>query len=253
LIAATALLGALPSGLRDPLLEEYRTILQNFMERRWNPAELSGGRFCEIVYTILQAHASGSYPSSPAKPANFLAACRALESNAHVPRSFQILIPRLLPGLYEIRNNRGVGHVGGDVDSNPMDASAVVNITTWILSELIRVFHNVSIPVAQAIVNSLAELRIPLVWADGDVKRILHTGLPLKEQVLILAGTSSTGPQTSDLIRWTEYKDKGYFLRLLRKMHKERLVELSADEHAVHILPPGAKTLSAIIAKHGGV
>jgi len=250
MIPASSLLGDLPPGLRDPLLEEYRSIVQNFMEMRWNPAELSAGRFCEIVFTVLHGHAAGTYPKGPSKPANFLAACRALESNAHVPRSFQILIPRLLPALYEIRNNRGVGHVGGDVDSNPMDASAAVGMATWVLSELIRIFHNVPVPTAQRVVDSLAELRIPLVWSDGDVKRILRTGLPLKEQVLILSSTSSTGIQTSDLIRWTEHNSKTYFLRLLRKMHKDRLIELSSDEIEVRLLPPGSKQLAAVVAKY---
>jgi hypothetical protein len=249
MIPTASLLAAVPAGLRDPLLMEYRSILQNYLERRWSPAELSGGRFCEIVYTILHGHASGVFAASPGKPPNFLGACRALESNTHVPRSFQILIPRLLPGLYEVRNNRGVGHVGGDVDSNPMDASAVVNLTTWILSELIRVFHGVPVSTAQAAVNSLAELRTPLVWADGDVKRILHGGLPLKEQVLVLAATSSDPVEISDLLRWTEYKNRGYFLRLVRKMHSDRLVELSANEKSLRILPPGAILVAQVVAE----
>jgi hypothetical protein len=253
MIPSASLLSRLPSGLRDPLLEEYRTIVQNFAERRWSPAELSGGRFCEIVYTILEGHASGTYASSPSKPANFVGACRALEANTHVPRSFQILIPRLLPGLYEIRNNRGVGHVGGDVDPNPMDANAVLNLATWILSELIRVFHVVPISIAQSVVNSLAELRVPFVWAEGDIKRILKSQLPLKEQVLILTATTATGVLVSDLLRWTEYANKGYFLRLLRKMHKERLIELGSDEKEVRLLPPGSVEVSAIIAKHMGL
>lgn len=252
MIPASSLLGSLPQGLRDPLLEEYRSIVQNFMEMRWNPAELSAGRFCEIVYTVLQGHAVNAYPKAPSKPANFLSACRALESNSHVPRSFQILIPRLLPALYEIRNNRGVGHVGGDVDSNPMDASAAIGIATWVLSELVRVFHNVPVPTAQRVVDSLAELRIPLVWSDGEIKRILRPGLSLKEQILVLSGTSSTGIQTSDLIRWTEHKNKAYFLRLLRRMHKDRLVELSSDESGIRLLPPGSKQLAAVVAKYAG-
>src|SRR3979411_1915836 len=67
----------------------------------------SGGKFCEIVFTILDGHAKSTYPTSPAKPKRFVDDCRKLENNSHVPRSFQILIPRLLPALYEVRNNRG--------------------------------------------------------------------------------------------------------------------------------------------------
>src|SRR5690349_517405 len=107
MITSTSALATIPTGLRDPLLEEYDSIVQNYMERRWSPSELSGGKFCEIVYTILQGHAKGTYPAKPAKPPNFVDACKKLEANASEPRSFQILIPRMLPSLYEIRNNRG--------------------------------------------------------------------------------------------------------------------------------------------------
>jgi hypothetical protein len=156
-------LAIIPEGLRNPLLTEFNSIVNNFMEHRWGPSELSGGRFCEIVYTILEDYASGSYPSTPNKPRNFVDTCRRLETNPSVPRSFQILIPRLLPALYEIRNNRNVGHVGSDVDPDYMDCSAVVSIASWILAEIIRVLHGTSTEEAQTLVDTLVERRLPIV------------------------------------------------------------------------------------------
>jgi hypothetical protein len=156
-------LSPIPQGLRDPLLEEYQGIVQNYLERKWLPSELSGGRFCEIVYTILDGFASTSYAASPSKPANFPHACRRLENNSSVPRSFQILIPRMLPALYEIRNNRGVGHVGGDVDPSHMDATAVLGMVNWIMAELVRVFHRLPTSEAQQVVDQLVDRRIPIV------------------------------------------------------------------------------------------
>ena len=232
-------LAAIPVGLRDPLLEEYRLIAQNFMERKWLPSELSGGRFCEIVYTILDGYAKGAYDSAPTKPGNFAQACRNLEGNTNVPRSFQILIPRFLPALYEIRNNRGVGHVGGDVDPNFMDATAVFGVVNWIMAELVRVLHQMKTGEAQELVNHLAERRIPLVWQIGDVKRVLNPKIALKDQVLLLVFSSSTATLSEDLLRWTEYENAGYFKRLLRDLHKNRFLELSSDETSVEILPPG--------------
>ena len=90
----------IPDGLRNPLIDEYQNIVRNYMERRWTPSELSGGKFCEIVYTILDGFSSGNYASSPMKPDNFVAACRKLETNTSNPRSFHILIPRILAALY---------------------------------------------------------------------------------------------------------------------------------------------------------
>lgn len=243
----TALSG-IPEGLRTPLLAEFSQIISNFMERRWTSAELSGGRFCEIVYTILDGHARGSYAASPMKPPNFVDACRRLEGNAGVPRSFQILIPRLLPALYEIRNNRNVGHVGGDVDPDFMDSSAVVSMSSWILAELVRVFHTVSTGEAQIVVTELAERRLPLVWQSGEIRRVLKPALPLRSQVLLLLASSATKVRTDDLLRWTGYKGKPYFTRLLRRLHEARLIEFHEIAGEVELLPPGADEATNIAA-----
>ncbi|MGE0115240.1 MAG: hypothetical protein AB7T07_10210 [Steroidobacteraceae bacterium] len=235
----TALSG-IPVGLRTPLLAEFSAIISNFTERRWASAELSGGRFCEIVYTILDGHARSSYAASPMKPSNFVDACRRLEGNTGVPRSFQILIPRLLPALYEIRNNRNVGHVGGDVSPDFMDSSAVVSMSSWILAELVRVLHAVSTDEAQAVVTELAERRLPLVWRSGEILRVLNPELPLKSQILLLLASSSTKIRADNLLKWTGYKGKPYFKRLLRQMHEARLIEFYELAGEVELLPPGA-------------
>lgn len=243
-------LSGIPDGLRAPLLAEFRQITANFLERRWTAAELSGGRFCEIVYTILDGHAHSAYPLAPIKPPNFVDACRRLEANANVPRSFQILIPRLLPALYEIRNNRNVGHVGGDVDPDFMDSSAVVSVSSWILAELVRVFHAVGTEDAQRVVTELSERRLPLVWRSGELRRVLKPSLPLKSQVLLLLASSSTKVKADDLLRWTGYSGKPYFTRLLRQMHEARLIEFDETRSEIELLPPGAEEATVISAGH---
>lgn len=241
-------LSAIPSSLRDPLLSEYRSVIQNFFEHRWSPSELSGGRFCEIVYTILDGHAKGTYAANPSKPANFLTACRALENNSKVPRGFQILIPRLLPALYEVRNNRGVGHVGGDVDPNHMDATLVVSMCNWIMAELVRVFHNLTTGEAQELVDALAERTIPIIWEGDNVKRVLDTALSLRDQILILVG-SCAGPTPVDgLIDWTEVKNKTHFKKVVAQLHKSRFVEHSSANNTIVLLPHGAKRVAEISA-----
>lgn len=242
------LLNGIPKGLREPLLQEFNEITKNYLEKRWNSSELSGGKFSEIVFSILDGYAKGTFASKPFKPANFVDACRALEKNTTVPRSFQILIPRMLPALYEVRNNRSVGHVGGDVDPNLMDAQVVVSMCSWILGELIRVFHNVSTAQAQLAVDFVTNRKIPIVWELDDVKRVLKTNMLLKDQILLLVATSPDKTNTDSLLNWIEYPNKGYFLKSLRKLHKERLVELSPDESTVRLLPPGSQSVEKIIA-----
>jgi hypothetical protein len=232
-------LSSIPPGLRDPLIKEYKSIVQNYLERKWSPSELSGGKFCEIVYTILKGYSIGTYVSKPQKPPDFVSACRALESTPTV-RSFQILIPRMLPALYEIRNNRGVGHVAGDVDPNHMDATAVLSMTSWIMAELIRVFHNIKVEEAQKLVDLLVERRTPLVWQDGDMKRVLMPKLILKDQILLIISSAPSEVDFDDLLNWIESKDKSYFKKTLRILHKKRLLEFNEAKRKIQILPPGA-------------
>ena len=232
-------LAVIPQQLRKELIDEYRLIIQNYAEHRWSPAELSAGRFCEIVYSILSGYGSGEYPARASKPDDFVSACRKLESNKKVPRSFQILIPRTLPALYEVRNNRGVGHVGGDVNSNHMDATFVVSASNWILAELVRVFHNVSIEEAQQLVDAIAERRVPLIWQGGEVKRVLNPKIEVRDQLLLLIASSSGKINARDLRVWTEYKNSTRFIELLNNLHKARMIEFNESNSSVEILPPG--------------
>ena len=251
MMAVSAALATVPSGLRNPLIAEYRALVQNFLEHRWLPSELSGGRFSEIVYTILDGQATGTYAARPAKPGNLHQACQKLEKNAlpHVPRSFQILIPRMLPALYEIRNNRSVGHVGGDVDPNHMDCVAVLSMCGWIMGELVRVYHGLSVADAQRVVDAMAQTRIPAVWTDGTIKRVLQHELKFPDQLLLLIATSLPDVSSAQLRQWTEVSSKQYLTKLLRGLHKKRLIEFSESIDKVRILPPGAAAVEELVRR----
>jgi len=240
-------LSCLPASLRRELISEFSRLQASYYGRKWSPTELSGGRFCEIVYSVIKGHASGSYPSKASKPRNFLAACQALEQETSLPRSFRILIPRLLPALYEVRNNRGVGHVGGDVDPNFMDSSLVLSTTSWVISELVRVLHGISLDKAQEIVSQLSSHKSPAVWVSSSTRRVLASNLKLNEQVLLLIGSNEEPTQFEDLVAWVE-SSKGYVKRIVNSMHKSRLVEFS-NTGLIQILPPGIKKLEKILEK----
>ena len=178
-------------------------------------------------------------------------ACRALESRTNVPRSFKILIPRLLPALYEVRNNRGVGHVGGDVDSNHMDSAAVLAISNWVMAELVRVLHSTTTSDAQGIVDALSTRRIPLVWEGVDgMRRVLDTTVPLKDQVLLLAGASTDAVLISDLEKWTAVRSRTYFKKVLLTLSTNRLIEVTADDLRVILLPPGSARVNSVIQQY---
>jgi hypothetical protein len=147
----------------------------------------------------------------------------------------------LLP-LYEIRNNRGVGHIGGDVDPNFLDSTAVYSMASWILAELVRIFHQVTTDEAQLAVDTLIERKIPLVWEFEDTKRVLSPSMSKSDQTLVLLHRHSDWVQEGELVRWTEYTNSTVFrTKVLVPLHKKRLIEHDRDGARARISPLGTK------------
>jgi hypothetical protein len=244
-INASALLAHLPAKLRQELLDSHREIVRNYVERRWEPAELNGGKLCEVVFTILDGATSGSFAASASKPSNMVDACRALEQRIADPnrpgdRSLRVLIPRLLPFLYEIRNNRGVGHIGAEVNPNHEDAEEVMASANWLMAELVRIFHNVSLADAQTAVDALVEKRHPIVWEIEGTKRVLDPNMKAADRTLVLLYSEPSWAPDDDLFKWVEYRSlTNYRREILLPLHTERKIEYDVKLRRAMISPRG--------------
>ncbi len=237
-------LSGIPPGLRVPLLDAFNSILKNYRERRWEPAELNGGKLSEVAYSVLRGYVDGEFPSRPSKPRNFADACRQLESAdaSRVPRAVRVQIPRVLVALYEVRNNRGVGHVGGDVDPCEMDAAFVVSSSQWLIAELIRVFHGVSTDVAARAVHVVVERTLPIVWDVNGVRRVLSPAMSMRDKALLLLYSASQPVQEYELVRWVEHSNATVFRKsVLVPAHRERLIEYDRAQRTVQLSPAGVR------------
>lgn len=239
----TTLLGAVPQSLESELFEKFGEIERNFRERRWEPAELNGGKLCEVAYCIIRGHVDSSYPPKSYKPANFYDACQEM---GRLPvswgRSVRIQLPRMLIALYEIRNNRNVGHVGGDVDPNHMDAVCVLHMAKWVVAELVRIFHGVSLAEANALVEALSEREVALIWDAGGVRRVLDNSLSMLDKTLVLLFSSVQPLSEAELVASLEHSNPSVYRRdVLRRAHKDRLIEYDANARTVRISPLGIR------------
>lgn len=234
----------LPTGLRDELMHEYNGIVRNFREGRWGPAELDGGRLAEVVYSILRGHVDETFPAAASKPKNMVKACADLASAPEPPftRSVRTLIPRTLIALYDFRNNRDAGHVGGDVDSNHMDAAAVLAMSKWVVAELVRLFHGTDTATASAIVDSLTAREIPLVWEYDGRKTVLSVTVGKTDAALLLLSSSALPVSVAMLSDWMEAKHMSNFRRdVILPLHAQKLALLDPKTDLVHLTPIGVR------------
>lgn len=239
----------LPVALRTELIAQYQLILQHVAEHSWATACIHGGRFCEVAYSIVNGVALGSFPTTATKPKNFVDACKKLENTSGLSRSFQILLPRMLLPMYEIRNNRNVGHVGGDVDSNRVDAVTVQSMSSWVMAELVRYFHDLSLDEAQIVVDSIVDIQTPLVWQTGENKRVLDPKMDISSKMLVLLATETIPISESSLMQWLGAKNRPHFLKQLAKLTLKLQVEHDKKKNTALLTPLGAKVVRELIRK----
>jgi hypothetical protein len=226
---------------------------QRQRELKYDSAGLSAGKFCEAVLRLEQHQLTGtSIPFGQAIP-NFADECRAL---VQLPKtvgteSERIVIPRALVFLYTLRNKRGIGHLGGDVDANPIDLFTIARTADWIMCELIRIHHKLSLEEAQALVDALSTRNLPDIWEVSGKKRILRKDLDFKQQVLLLCyQDTENGILEEDLFAWTEYSNPAVFRnKVLMPLHKDRLIEYDQENQLVHISPLGVDHVESLILK----
>ena len=183
----------LPSELVDALLVSYDEIKQNYFLERHGPSELNGGKFCEACVRIIQHETdNGNYIPIGTSVRNMIGVLRDFERipTNQATESYRIHIPRVLITMYNIRNKRGVGHLGGDVNPNFADSTLLATCADWVMAELFRIYYQCTLDEAQSIVDSLVQRKLVLVYDIEDVKRVLLSTMSHKNQTLVLLASA---------------------------------------------------------------
>lgn len=243
-------LAKIPKRLRTRLTKYYSELKQSFIRGDYDSCGARAGKFSETLIRVIQELLENAHTPF-GQQLNLYDETRRLEA---LPRTtgaeaLRVFIPRALCFLYTLRNKRGFAHVGGDLDSDPVDAITCVRVADWCLCELIRVVHSLSLEDAQALVNTLASRESPDIWAVAGKKRVLKQGLTYKEQTLLLLYSElSEAVPIEDLFEWTEYSRFASFkVRVLSPLHKGRLIEWDKDTDTALLSPSGIREVEAKI------
>ena len=246
-----AALTGIPSPFRERLIQKYIELRSAYSEATFDAAGLRAGAFAETLLRFLQHWITGTHTPFGKRLPQFNEECLRLERQPAKPSDdgLRVIVPRGLSFLYTLRNKRGIGHVGGDVEANEIDAATCVRIADWCMCELIRVFHALSIEEAQGILDAIATRSLPSVWAVNGKKRILGADLDYRSQVLVLLHASADGSAlVEDLYEWIEPPDLSKFRsRVLKPLHQARLIEYDPDSQTATISPTGVARAEAVL------
>ncbi|OFV96880.1 MAG: hypothetical protein A3H28_10920 [Acidobacteria bacterium RIFCSPLOWO2_02_FULL_61_28] len=240
-----AALANVPSTFRSRLIHTYLDLKKNCAEARYEPAGLAAGKFCEVVLRFLQEKVHGSFTPFGTKINNYADECRKLimAPNTAGNESERVMLPRALVFLYTMRSKRGIGHVGGDVDANAIDIAAMAKTADWIVCELVRINHGLSLEEAQDIVDGISVRQLPAIWEVAGKKRVLKDGLKAKDQALLLLySNQNSAVLLEDLCEWVEYCNPRMFKNvIIRELHKKRFLEFDKDSESIILSPKGVE------------
>ncbi len=246
-------LANVPAQFRTRIVKTFLDVKKRLAEENDESLGLAAGKFCESVLRLLQHEILKSSTPFGQKIPDFSVECRKLVESPKTagPESLRVVVPRALVFVYTLRNKRGIGHVGGDVDANHIDAMTIARSCDWIVCELIRTFHNLSLEEAQDIVDNLAQRNLPDVWNVAGKKRVLRDGLCFKDQVLLLCYVERENAVfAEDLLSWVEHSHSTKFRSsVLGALHAARLVEYDRDNDQVILSPKGVKEVETRILK----
>jgi len=234
----------LPKEIKEGLEKHFKEIVLNYKENRWESSELNGAKFSEVVFRLLEWHTNNnkSYTPFGDKTDPFSEKLRQFGNKTAFPNSIRFHIPKMLDVIYSLRNDRGVGHIGKIINPNHMDSVIILYIVKWIMAELIRIFHTLSLSDAQDLVEKMVEKEIPIVWKISDKKRVLNTGLRFEDKTLVLLYSEYPKPTNEkNLINWVEHSNPTVYRKILSSLHKDKLVEYDRKSSSITISPKGIK------------
>jgi hypothetical protein len=145
-------------------VKHFQNMVADYQRSEWADASAKGGKFIEAVMKALWVHAGEVVPKGKDfKVGTVIDSLQQKPAAAGIPDTIKLTIPRACRFAYEIASNRGARHDADEIDANEMDASTVVSLCSWILSEMVR-FSQKGLDLAEAkkIVEGLMRRKFPL-------------------------------------------------------------------------------------------
>lgn len=233
------LAAGIPAVLAQETIQTYAEAKRRYFLGDFMPNAIEGGRFTEAVLRIMQWDAFQAF--TPLGDSKFKAelVIRQLEPQTSASDSVRFHIPRSLRVIYDIRNKRDTGHLSDGIDPNVQDATLVVSVMDWVMSELVRLHHRISPAEAQALIGELTTRELPMIEVFNGRPRILATLRASDHVLVLLYWAGKDGATLARLVTWVPPGMQANLRRTVRQLHDKHWVHFE-DDHA-QLTRPGER------------
>jgi hypothetical protein len=162
--------------------------------------------------------------------------------------SVRLHMPRALRLIYDIRNKRNTAHLSDGIDPNLQDASLVVATMSWVLAELVRIYHSVSADDAQALIEGLVQRDLPMIEVFNGRPRILKDVRASDQCLILLYWFGKSGVAVAELRSWLPPSMRANLMRTLTTLHGKHLVHLEGQHVQLTVVGQRDVTLRKLIS-----
>ena len=175
----------LDAFLATQLIDEFVSLERRFVLRDWEPAELDGGQFCEILARVLYHQDSGNLDL-----ARDFGQCGRFIDNDQVPhqldRDDAKMLMRVATVVHKFRSKRGAVHISPTYRANHMDARYMIEAVRWAMNETLRMFWTGDRDAVASAIRELLQFDVPCVGRFENVLLVQRTDLKVEEEILVL-------------------------------------------------------------------
>lgn len=161
------------------------------MERRyiqsdWEPTELDGGQFAEVLARVIYHMDSGNLSSGK----EFKECLGYVEDdrNKHqiTPRHDALHLAKVLRTIYKFRSQRGAVHISPTYKANAMDSKFLIESVRWCMLETLRIFWQGDREKVAKAIRELIQFDVPCIGTYEGAILVQRTDLSPDEEVLVL-------------------------------------------------------------------
>lgn len=207
------------------LVESYEQLLIKHRSGDLEGALTKGGRFVEHTLRAIEFVRTGT---APAEIKSVQQTIQKLENQIELPESLRLLIPRAAYGMiYNLRSKRDAVHVK-EIDPTPIDVSLAVAAASWVMAELLRLYHVSNDKAVAQAMASLSRTNIPFVeTVDGE--SFVGQKVPVAMELLFLLAHMRPHGMTRKSIGNAAKCSQPSVTNSLKALMNDRYVHLSAN------------------------
>jgi hypothetical protein len=235
------------SGVAKDLVAVHEKLLGEFRKGDAEAVLNAAGKFVEHALRAVEHVRTGTAPSEIKSVSTTI---KTIEADGKLPESLRVLVPRIASAvLFDVRSKRGAAHVK-EINPRYIDAALAVQAASWILAELVRLYHvSDEAAVTEAMVAMMAG-NIPLIEKFDDEIAVTTPMRPEMEVLLMVAASEPDGIDRKGLGLCVKQSSVAV-TRAVRKLETARHIHMMKSG-AFRITGPGEQTLVAQLATTTG-